>query len=192
MQVAADASCREALLQFVGLLQKWNRAYNLTATAGTETLIRRHIFDSLSPLPYIEGQRVIDVGSGAGLPGIPLAIVCPEREFLLLDANAKKTTFIRQCIIELGLQNVQVHRQRVEAFTPQKPFDTVVSRALAPVHRLLAWVDHLLVRGRVLLMLGQDRELPELPKGYRLQGVYPADVPHAETPRHIGVIDKHA
>ena len=192
MQIAADVACKDALLQFVRLLQKWNRIYNLTAAADTETLIHRHIFDSLSPLPYITGTRVIDVGSGAGLPGIPLAIVCRDREFLLLDANAKKTRFIQQCIIEIGLENVQVRQQRIEDYIPSRGFDTVVSRALAPVQQLLAWVDHLLVRGRVLLMLGREHRLAKLPAGYHLEGMYPARVPHAQACRQIAVIDKRS
>ncbi|MXY15405.1 MAG: 16S rRNA (guanine(527)-N(7))-methyltransferase RsmG, partial [Proteobacteria bacterium] len=189
MQIPADTDCRQALLQFMQLLQKWNTAYNLTAVADTDTLLHRHVFDSLSLLPHLAGRRVIDVGSGAGLPGIPLAIACRDREFLLLDANAKKTRFIQQCIIEIGLQNARVHRQRVEAYVPPQGFDTVVSRALAPADTLLAWVDPLLERGRVLLMLGQGG-LPELPGGYRLQGVYPAGVPGAGTGRQIAVLEK--
>ena len=190
MQIPADTGCRQALLQFMQLLQKWNTAYNLTAVADTDTLLHRHVFDSLSLLPHLAGRRVIDVGSGAGLPGIPLAIACRDREFLLLDANAKKTRFIQQCIIEIGLQNARVNRQRVEAYVPPQGFDTVVSRALAPADTLLAWVDPLLERGRVLLMLGQGAALPELPSGYRLQGVYPAGVPGAGTGRQIAVLEK--
>ena len=188
MQIPADAACQQALLQFMQLLQKWNRAYNLAGAADTDTLIHRHVFDSLSLLPHLAGRRVIDVGSGAGLPGIPLAIACRDREFLLLDANAKKTRFIQQCIIEIGLQNAQVHRQRVQEYVPPQGFDTVVSRALAPADTLLAWVDPLLIRGRVLLMLGQAGCLPQLPHGYRLQGVYPAGVPGAG--RQIAVLEK--
>lgn len=172
------------------LLQKWNTAYNLTAAADTDTLIHRHVFDSLSLLPHLAGRHVIDVGSGAGLPGIPLAIACQDREFLLLDANAKKTRFMQQCVIEIGLQNARVHRQRVEEYVPPQGFDTVVSRALAPADTLLAWVDPLLDRGRVLLMLGQAGGLPKLPGGYRLQGVYPAGVPGAGTGRQIAVLEK--
>lgn len=190
MQVPADTACRQALLQFVQLLQKWNRAYNLTGATDTETLLHRHVLDSLSLWPHLAGRRVIDVGSGGGLPGIPLAIASRDREFLLLDANAKKTRFIRQCIIEIGLQNARVHQQRVEDYRPPQGFDTVVSRALAPAGMLLAWVDPLLARGRVLLMLGQARGLPELPRGYRLQGVYPAGVPGAGPGRQIAVLEK--
>ena len=190
MQIPADPACRQALLQFMQLLQKWNRAYNLTGATDTDTLLHRHVLDSLSLLPHLAGRHVIDVGSGGGLPGIPLAIASPDREFLLLDANAKKTRFIRQCIIEIGLQNARVHQQRVEEYRPPRRFDTVVSRALAPVQTLLAWVDPLLVRGRVLLMLGPVSGLPELPGGYRLRGVYPAGVPGAGPGRQVAVLEK--
>lgn len=192
LQVLADASQRAALLQFVRLLQKWNRTYNLTAVYGTEAIISRHIFDSLTAVPYIGGRHVIDVGSGAGLPGIPLAIVCRDREFLLLDANSKKTRFIRQSIIEIGLKNVQVCQQRVEQYVPPHGFDTVVSRAFAPTEKLLASVGHLLVRGRVIIMLGKRARLRDLPSGYRLAGVYPVGIPNTDTSRHIAVVEKNA
>lgn len=190
MQIPTDPACRQALLQFMQLLQKWNRAYNLTGATDTDTLLHRHVLDSLSLLPHLAGRHVIDVGSGGGLPGIPLAIASREREFLLLDASAKKTRFIQQCIIELGLQNARVHQQRVEEYLPPQGFDTVVSRALAPAQTMLAWVDPLLVRGRVLLMLGPAGGLPKLPGGYHLRGVYPAGVPGAEPDRQIAVLEK--
>lgn len=190
MQIPADPACLQALQQFMQLLQKWNRAYNLTGATDPDTLLHRHVLDSLSLLPHLAGHRVIDVGSGGGLPGIPLAIASRDREFLLLDANAKKTRFIQQCIIEIGLQNARAHQQRVQEYTAAQGFDTVVSRALAPAQTLLAWVDPLLVRGRVLLMLGPASDLPELPRGYRLQGVYPAGVPGAGPGRQIAVLEK--
>lgn len=192
LQVPADTSQRKALLQFVRLLQKWNRAYNLTAVSGTEAIISRHIFDSLTAVPYIGGRRVIDVGSGAGLPGIPLATVCRDKEFLLLDAKAKKTRFIQQSIIEIGLKNVQVHQQRVEQYVSPHGFDTVVSRAFASVEKLLASVDHLLVRGRVVIMLGKQARLQNLPSGYRLTGVYPVRIPDTDASRHIAMVEKSA
>lgn len=190
IQIPADPACQQALLQFMQLLQKWNRAYNLTAATDTDTLLHRHVLDSLSLLPHLAGHHVIDVGSGGGLPGIPLAIASRDREFLLLDASAKKTRFIRQCILEIGLQNARVHRQRVQEYTPPQGFDTVVSRALAPAQTLLAWVDPLLVRGRVLLMLGPASGLPDLPRGYHLRGVYPAGGPGTGPGRQIAVLEK--
>ena len=192
MQVSADASQRRALLQFVRLLQKWNRVYNLTAVQGSREIIRRHVFDSLTVMPYIGGRRVIDVGSGAGLPGLVLAILCCDREFLLLDARARKTRFMQQAIIEIGLKNVQVCQHRVQQYVPESGFDTVVSRAFASTETLFASVDHLLARGRVVLMLGRDPALQSLPSGYRLTGVYPVRIPDAETSRHIATVEKCA
>ena len=192
MHASADVNQRQALLQFVRLLQKWNRVYNLTATRGSREIIRRHVFDSLTVMPYIEGRRVIDVGSGAGLPGLVLAILCGEREFVLLDANARKTRFMRQAIIETGLKNARVCQQRVEQYVPENGFDTVVSRAFAPGGALFASVDHLLDRGRVVLMLGREPGLPDLPSGYRLTGMYPARIPGVKTHRHIATVEKGA
>ena len=192
LQVTADASQRNALLQFVRLLHKWNRRYSLTAVSGTDAIISRHVFDSLTAVPYIGGRRVIDVGSGAGLPGIPLAILCRDREFLLLDANSKKTRFVQQAIIEIGLKNVQVCRQRVEQYVPPRGFDTVVSRAFAPSEKVLASVDHLMTRGRVVLMLGKQARVRSLPSGYHLTGMYPVCVPNTKASRHIATIEKCA
>lgn len=192
LPVTADASQRNALLQFARLLQKWNRVHNLTAVRGTEAIIRRHVLDSLTAVPYLGGRRVIDVGSGAGLPGLPLAILCRDREFLLLDANAKKTRFVQQAIIEIGLKNAQVCQQRVEQYVPAHGFDTVVSRAFAPSEKLLASVDHLVTRGRVVLMLGKQTRLRKLPSGYRLTGVHPVCAPYTKASRHIATIEKYA
>ena len=143
LQLSINESQIQALLHYVELLQKWNKTYNLTAIEATDEIIRKHILDSLSLVPYLNGSRVFDVGSGAGLPGIPLAIVCKDKQFLLLDASVKKTRFIQQAIIEVRLNNVQVVQQRVERYAPQHEFDTVVSRAFASSEKLLASTYHL-------------------------------------------------
>jgi 16S rRNA (guanine527-N7)-methyltransferase len=190
LQLSINESQIQALLHYVELLQKWNKTYNLTAIEATDEIIRKHILDSLSLVPYLNGSRVFDVGSGAGLPGIPLAIVCKDKQFLLLDASVKKTRFIQQAIIEVRLNNVQVVQQRVERYAPQHEFDTVVSRAFASSEKLFASTDHLLTQGQFILMLGKQTQLQELPDCYVLVGVYAVQIPGLQASRHIAVVEK--
>ena len=151
------------LLDFIKLLEKWNKAYNLTAIRGREDMVRLHLLDSLSIAPFIEGKRVIDIGTGAGLPGIPLAIYLPEIEFVLLDSNAKKTRFVQQAILELKLKNVSVCHNRVEQYHPEKGFDTAITRAFAGLSDIVEFTVHLLNKDGVLLaMKGQAPDVPKL------------------------------
>ncbi|MDO9214736.1 MAG: 16S rRNA (guanine(527)-N(7))-methyltransferase RsmG [Methylococcales bacterium] len=155
----------EQLLAFIKLIAKWNKAYNLTAVRNNEDMARLHILDSLAILPHIEGKRVIDIGTGAGLPGIPLAIFMPEVEFVLLDSNAKKTRFVQQVILELKLKNVSVLHTRVEDYQPELGFDTVTMRAFASLPDIMKLTAHLLSANGVLLaMKGQipEAELAEI------------------------------
>jgi len=153
----------EQLLDFIKLLEKWNKAYNLTAIRDREAMVRLHLLDSLSIAPFIEGNRVIDIGTGAGLPGIPLAIYLPEIEFVLLDSNAKKTRFVQQAILELKLKNVSVCHNRVEQYHPEKGFDTAITRAFASLFDIVELTAHLFSKDGVLLaMKGQALDVPKL------------------------------
>ena len=155
----------DQLLAFIKLIAKWNKAYNLTAVRNNEDMARLHILDSLAILPHIEGKRVIDIGTGAGLPGIPLAIFLPEVEFVLLDSNAKKTRFVQQVILELKLKNVSVIHSRAEDYQPEQGFDTVTTRAFASLPDMVKMTAHLLSPNGVLLaMKGQipEAELAEM------------------------------
>jgi 16S rRNA (guanine527-N7)-methyltransferase len=153
----------EQLLGFIKLIEKWNKAYNLTAIRDREAMVRLHILDSLAIVPFIEGKRVIDIGTGAGLPGIPLAIYLPEIEFTLLDSNAKKTRFVQQAILELKLKNVSVCHNRVEHYHPEKSFDTVITRAFASLSDIVDLTAHLLSKdGALLAMKGQAPDVPKL------------------------------
>jgi len=155
----------EKLLAFIKLIAKWNKAYNLTAVRNNEDMTRLHILDSLAILPHIEGKRVIDIGTGAGLPGIPLAICLPEVEFVLLDSNAKKTRFVQQVILELKLKNVSVIHSRVEDYQPEQGFDTITTRAFSSLPDMVKMTAHLLSPNGVLLaMKGQipEAELAEM------------------------------
>jgi len=154
-----------ALIAFLALLAKWNRAFNLTAVRDPVDMVPRHLLDSLAVLPYLHGPRILDLGSGAGLPGMVLALVDPEREWVLLDSNAKKTRFLTQIVIELRPDNVEVVQARAEAYVPARPFTTVIARALAPLSTVFRLARPLCAaEGRILAMKGlyPEAELAEL------------------------------
>jgi len=162
----------EKLLRYVDLLGKWNRSYNLTAIRDPGEMITRHLLDSLSVMPYIEGPRLVDVGTGPGLPGIPLAILSPEYSWVLLDSNAKKTRFVTQAVAELGLGNVRVITGRVAGVELEPCCNTVISRAFAHTRVFIDSVGHLCCEdGRMLAMKGapEQAELTDLPPGYRAE-----------------------
>ena len=166
----------EQLLGFIKLLEKWNKAYNLTAIRDRDDMVRLHLLDSLAIVPFIEGKRVIDIGTGAGLPGIPLAIYLPDIEFVLLDSNAKKTRFVQQAIIDLKLGNVSVCHNRVEQYHPERGFDTAITRAFAGLSDIVQLTAHLLNKDGVLLaMKGQAPEVLELESA--LTTLIPVNVP---------------
>jgi len=176
------------LAAYLVLLERWNRAYNLTAVREPEAMVIRHLLDSLSILPWLTGPRVLDVGSGAGLPGIPLAIAQPEYEFCLLDSNGKRTRFLIQATAELHLSNVSVVRSRAEDYRPATLFNSVVSRAFATLAELAVDAGRLCApTGRLLAMKGvfPDDELARLPSAYQVVGVYPLRVPHLDAERHL-------
>lgn len=180
---------RERLIAYVELLAKWNKAINLTAVRDPAEMVTRHLLDSLAVVPHFHGQRTIDVGTGGGLPGIPLAIVYPEREFVLLDSNSKKTRFLVQARATLGLQNVTVVHERVEAFRDDDGFDCIITRAFAPVADILTGSRHLLTpNGEFLAMKGAvpEEELAALPQGFHLLEVIALKVPGLEQEqRHL-------
>ncbi|WP_198244486.1 16S rRNA (guanine(527)-N(7))-methyltransferase RsmG [methane-oxidizing endosymbiont of Gigantopelta aegis] len=189
MNVDYSASQVDALLDFLALLIKWNRAYNLTAIRDPEDMVRLHLLDSLTVLPYLKGNAVADVGTGAGLPGIPLAIFAPQCAFMLLDSNAKKTRFIQQVILELKLPNVIVKHVRVEQFSPTEKFSTVIMRAFADTPKIIALTRHLLAKGGVLLAMkghAPEQELQHLAQSWRL---IPLKVPGVEAERCLVCIE---
>lgn len=189
MGIDAPEGAVACLATYVALLERWNRVYNLTAVRRAEDMVTRHILDSLSILPWLQGPQILDVGSGAGLPGIPLAIVRPELDFVLLDSNAKRTRFMIQAAAELRLTNVQVVRCRVEDYQPEiGGFDSVLSRAFASLAEFLTHAGRLCApAGRLLAMKGvhPDDELGRLPAGFVVVGVYALKVPGLDAQRHI-------
>ncbi|MBL1379315.1 16S rRNA (guanine(527)-N(7))-methyltransferase RsmG [Zobellella iuensis] len=184
---------QEQLLELVALLHKWNKAYNLTSVREPDAMLVRHIMDSLVVSPYLEGKRFIDVGTGPGLPGLPLAIVNPDKQFVLLDSLGKRIRFIRMAVHHLGLTNVEAVQSRVEAFNPAQKFDGVLSRAFASLDDMLSWCAHLPgPDGRFLALKGQypEQELQSLPAHLALDRVYPLTVPEQEGDRHLVVIQQ--
>lgn len=146
----------EQLTNYLSLLTKWNKAYNLTAIRDPLQMVTRHLLDSLAILPYLKGERILDVGTGAGLPGIPLAIADPWRSFCLLDSNGKKCRFLQQTVLALGLKNVWVVEDRAEHFAIEQCFDSIVARAVSSVKEIIENTSHLICpQGQWLLMKGQ-------------------------------------
>lgn len=182
---------QQLLLDYVGLLHKWNRAYNLTAVREPQAMVERHLLDSLSVVAYVEGQQIADVGTGPGLPGIVLAIVYPDKQFTLMDSNGKKTRFLQQAKLELGLANIEIYNGRVEAFDSQKQFDTVISRAFASLNDMLIWTRSLCrADGVFLAMKGvyPEQELTEMPEGFELVEAHRLQVPSCNGERHLMVL----
>lgn len=191
LNVAINLEVSEYLLRYVDLLLKWNRAYNLTAIRDRADMISGHVLDSLSIAPHINGERILDVGTGAGLPGLVLALQFPERRFVLLDSNGKKTRFLQEAQIQLPLANVEIQRCRVEDYAPAELFDQICSRAFTALPQFVAHCGHLLRPGGVLLaMLGRatESELSEIPNPFKLQGCLPLAVPGITSPRHLAII----
>jgi 16S rRNA (guanine527-N7)-methyltransferase len=180
---------------YVGLLAKWNRTYNLTAIREPERMITHHVLDALAILPHLTqgaGSRVLDVGSGGGVPGIPLAVAQPHWRLTLLDSNSKKTTFLTQAAIELALPNVDVATARVEAFASAARFDVVVSRAFSDLADFATSSARHLARGGVLAAMKgvhPDEELAHLPTGFRVLAAPAINVPGLDAARHLILIE---
>jgi len=176
------------LERYLDLLEKWNRVYNLTAIRERSRMVTHHLLDSLAVLPHVRGPRVLDVGSGAGLPGIPLAVAGPALHVTLLESNHKKSAFLTQAVAELQLANVQVVMERVESWQPEARFDTIVSRAFAELGEFASLAGRLLApQGVLAAMKGVHpfEEIERLPQGYRVQQVVRLRVPGLDAERHL-------
>ncbi|MGH8283761.1 MAG: 16S rRNA (guanine(527)-N(7))-methyltransferase RsmG [Gammaproteobacteria bacterium] len=181
------------LLTFIELLVKWNAAYNLTAVRAPAEMVNKHLLDSLAVAPFLRGESILDVGTGAGLPGIPLAIAFPNRNFTLLDSHGKKTRFVTHAVTTLGLKNVEVVQARAEDYHPAEGFATVISRAFASLADFLKLTAHLCAPGgRWLAMKGErpDDELQPLPAGFRMIAVTPVHVPGLDVQRCVVKIER--
>ena len=176
------------LMEFITELMNWNRIYNLTSVRKPTEIVTRHILDSLSILPYLEGRRVLDIGTGAGLPGIPLAIACPEREFVLLDSSSKKLRFVQQTLAILKLDNVSLEHTRIEDYRPQERFDSVMCRAFSELRELYRHAARLCTgTGRILAMKGiyPVTEIESLDNRDVIEKVVSLTIPGLDAERHL-------
>lgn len=182
-----DEKSKQKLMEYLALLSKWNKIYNLTAIRDTSEMVSHHLLDSLSVLPHLWGGRWLDVGSGGGLPGIVLAIARPNWEFTLLDSNTKKTSFLQQAAIELDLVNVSVHSGRVESFVAERKFDGIISRAFTELGDFFEITRHLLAKkGHWAAMKGwAEEELGEVPDGIEIEKVIQLIVPGLNAKRSL-------
>jgi len=189
LELPPEAEAR--LVAYVDLLAKWNRTYNLTAIREPARMITHHVLDALAVLPHLPARadlRVLDVGSGGGVPGIPLALARPQWSVTLLDANSKKTTFLTQAAIELGLANVRVATARVEAYAPDAPFDVVVSRAFSDLDDFARGAARHLAHGGVLAAMKgvhPHEELAQVPPDIEIVSTPSVDVPGLDAARHL-------
>ncbi len=192
LQIETTQAMNEALLAFLETMLKWNHAYNLTAITESSAMVAQHLLDSLSIKPYLKGQHILDVGTGAGLPGIPLAIIFPNIQFTLLDALGKRCKFLQQVVYELSLKNVTIENARVENFAASTAYDQILTRAFASTATILNQCHHLLApAGQFLCMKGVNyaKELEEIPDTYTIEGIHTLKIPGETAQRHLIVIE---
>jgi 16S rRNA (guanine527-N7)-methyltransferase len=183
------------LIRYVLMMHKWNKAYNLTSVRDPQQMVIKHIVDSIVVAPYLDKIHYIDVGTGPGLPGIPLAIMCPDKQFILLDSLGKRVRFMKQVAYELKIDNIEPVQSRVEDFVPNVKIDGVLSRAFASLKDMLHWCQHLVdSQGVFLALKGQlsADEMECLPLEFILQETIKLDVPGLEGERHIVKIKKQS
>lgn len=186
LELSADT--RQRLLDYLGLIRKWNQVYNLTAVRDLDRMVSHHLLDSLAVVPHISGPRILDVGSGAGLPGVVLALVLREAHVTLLDANQKKAAFLRQATIELGLANTTIVCGRIEAWRTEQAFDVVIARAFSDLATFCEAAGRLCAEGGSLFAMKgayPHAELERVPAPCRLRNVVTLKIPGMRAPRHL-------
>ena len=184
---------RDKLLEYLALLEKWNQVYNLTAIRDREKMVSGHLLDCLAVIPYVTGTRVLDAGSGAGFPGIPIALARPDIQVVLLDSNHKKAAFLRQAVADLQLNNATVVCERVETWLAGEKFDCIISRAFAEIAEFIALTGHLLAPGGVFAaMKGVHpyEEIERLRANFRVRQVHAFAVPGLGAERHLVMIER--
>lgn len=191
LRLEIAAATQQKLLDYLALIQKWNRVYNLTAVREMQKMISHHLLDSLAVIPHARARSIIDVGSGAGLPGVPLALALPQSRLTLLEANHKKAAFLKQAVIELDLRNADVVCGRVETWEPPQLFDVAISRAFSGLAEFVAASGRLCADdGTIAAMKGiyPYEEIAQLPAGFKLRSVVPLGVPGLEAERHLVLV----
>lgn len=191
--LAVNEQQESALFRYLQLLEKWNKKFNLTAVRDIDEMVSLHMLDSLSIAPFIDAKSLLDVGSGAGLPGIPLAICFPDLQVTLLDSNGKKVRFCRQAIMELGLENIQAVQARIESYDNEE-FDQITTRAFASLENMVAWLNHLLSKKTQLLAMKgalPENEIRQLSDaGFQVETIK-LQVPFVTGERHLLKIMKN-
>lgn len=185
LQLSLDDQQIDQIEKFVNILMKWNKAFNLTAIVEPSEIITHHILDSLSIVPFIRGKKILDVGSGAGLPGIPCAIALRDHKFVMLDSNGKKTRFMTQAIGELKIKNASVIQSRIEDFKPEECFEVITARAFAAIEKIVTVTkQQICADGELLIMKGiyPQAELQNISNHAK---VYPLSVPGLNEQRHL-------
>lgn len=197
LSLSITPETQQKLIQYIELIAKWNKTFNLTAVRNIDEMLPRHLLDSLAVVPYITANRVLDVGAGAGLPGIVLALCYPDKDFVLIDGNGKKTRFMTQAKIELGLANVEVVHARVDEYgvdkiQPLKPFDAIISRAFASISDMLGYVEHLVTEKTTVLAMKADseNEISQMPEDYAISEIHELSVPGLQAKRQLLVINQ--
>jgi 16S rRNA (guanine527-N7)-methyltransferase len=188
MGLALPAAAMDQLASYLELLVKWNRVYNLTAIRDEAKLVSHHVLDSLAVVSHLPDGNIVDVGSGAGLPGIPIAISCPGRAVTLLDSNHKKGAFLKQAIAELGLATAQVVIERVEAYRPPESFKIVISRAFSDLADFVKLAGHLCTSDGVMIAmkgLHPDDEIVQLPSSWKVEKTLRLEIPQLDASRHL-------
>lgn len=192
LNIVLPASAQQKLIAYVKLIEKWNKVHNLTAVREPDKMITLHVLDSLAIVPFVKAKNsLLDVGSGAGLPGIPLALACPDLRVTLLDSNHKKTAFLTQAKTELGLTNCEVINERVELWQTTKKFEAVISRAYSDLGEFVEQAGHLVARdGEMLAMKGvfPHEEIVKLPAAFKVENVAELRVPELDAKRHLVVL----
>jgi len=181
------------LIKYLEMVNKWNKAYNLTSVRDPLEMVTVHLVDSIAVAPLLEGRRFIDVGTGPGLPGVPLAIMCPDAHFVLLDSLGKRIRFLKQVAFELKLANIEPIQSRVEAHSPEVEFDAVITRAYASIEQMLSSCRHLVApKGRFLALKGvyPEQELEAVSEDFSVLDSIPLQVPGLEAQRHVVKIEK--
>ncbi len=188
-----ERDTQQRLLDYIALIEKWNRVYNLTAIREPEKMVSHHLLDSLAVAPHLHGKRLLDVGSGAGLPGIPLALANAQIYVTLLDSNHKKSAFLNQAVLELKLKNAEVCGERVESWQTQYKFDVIISRAFSDMGEFVRMTQHLLAPGGLFVAmkgLHPYEEIEKLPPDCSVRQVLPLAIPGLEGARHLVLIGR--